>query len=130
MDVTSINIIIGGLIGVTGALLGSIINGISNYKNSQIQFNREQNKLQLIKLEELYELLLECEKDIFWFGSRVYEYSKISPDNEHFREITEIITKTNNKVETMTAFYAPSLYSNMVEISKIIVSLQGLGIGI
>lgn len=130
MDSSSINIIIGGIIGVSGALLGSITNGIANYKNAQIQAQREQNKFHLSKLEELFELILGYSHSAYWFRARIQEYSKNEPTSTQLNELVELLTKQINKTTTTVCFYAPSLVEDIKEINILVMDLQTFGLNV
>ena len=130
MDTTSINIIIGGVIGVSGALLGAIVNGFANYKNAQIQARREYNKFRLSKLEELFEMILNYSQSAYWYRAKIQEYSDNEPTSAQLNEAVELITKQINKTMTLTCFYAPSLEADVKEVNVMMMDLMSFGLAV
>jgi len=127
MDNTLINVIVGGGIAIISGLLGASVSGLSTYINANLQAKRDERKLVLSKLEELYALINELMKVSFWFASKTIEYSKEDFQIEKLNEITSLITEPMNRIFTLTAFYT-SLDDEIRKLSEPIIELQNYGL--
>lgn len=127
MDNALINVVVGGAIAIVSGLLGASVSGLSTYINANLQAKRDERKLVLGKLEELYGLITELMKVSFWFTSKTIEYSKEDLQIEKLNEITSLITEPMNRIFTLTAFYT-SLDDEIGKLNKPIIELQNYGL--